>query len=835
LRFDILNEFNTLKQGDTKSEFRLRLLDFSDTPIDLTGKTVNVVIANSIGKVLEKTPAIDSTDTGVIYFQFSPDDVTGYGDMKLEVHVTDGGKTQIIPSNGYYKFQLDRSLDELAGANVTSYTLNYFLGEVEKQKQSLESIQTDFEREMNLKQSQLEQESIQRDDELQGQINTITSVPNDGNAEIAIARQGRATLGELTGEFLNQLSEQKQQDEVLVHGLNVLSSDQASPLKVEFYGVTRANLLGDKSEEKTFTADGSFTSFESYKFNGSDYLLFAIDVKGSVDGSVNLNKRGNNTLIESFSTSVTTQYKTVFIKMNNPSIDEISFNEANFIGDIYYKNTRLFKISQATYDKIGDLSLIGKDQEFVEKAFPYVNGVQSVVNPVVKVSGANLIGTSYGFSLHANAIAKAPYEIKLNAKGYDNSSLKIPCLSNQDYTFSWIQEGGEVLVDEYDANDSYITGTYKAFTLSGEYTFKTSSATEKIRIAFQSKNGVSGEYTFKNWMLNLGSEPRPFVPKNDSYLYAYKVNEETGENEPLILAGNDDKKDISYYNESTRRWEVKRWFEADKALDGSLDWVLGSSYPNHKRVQVLNLLDNRQISDSDYLVNHKGDLLVKDASYSKENVFYIDSSGGVFITISDTDAEGYDLTTTAGIQAYFNDNPYKLTYQLAEPIVEEVRVEGDLSIQGNAQVEVGEGVIVREKAVFETNSTHANWNISSQPNTLANYKVSEVLALYEGSSDITSEITLRRSYGDFETANGARFAIDIEDYDPTANYYVTYEILDKHAMTTNLNEVVAYYQNSIKSSIQGVVSKQTRIATDVSILFGTTAALLRIIKGLEGA
>ncbi|WP_370221984.1 pyocin knob domain-containing protein [Cytobacillus sp.] len=138
MEIEILNHFNTLKQGDTKTEFSLKLLDFNREPLDLEGKTTKVLIANNTGKILEKTPTIDETDVGVIHFKFSDADVTGFGDMRLEIHVTDAaGDTQVIPSSGYYKFTIDRNLNDLSDG-ITSYSLEYFIAQLDEKELELD-------------------------------------------------------------------------------------------------------------------------------------------------------------------------------------------------------------------------------------------------------------------------------------------------------------------------------------------------------------------------------------------------------------------------------------------------------------------------------------------------------------------------------------------------------------------------------------------------------------------------------------------------------------------------------------------------------------------------
>lgn len=126
MRLEALNQFSVIKQGDTKNEFRFKLLDYSDSPIDLTDKTVTISIANDTGKILDKDPTVEDAAAGIISFSFMDEDVTGFGDMRLEVYVTDvEGKKEIIPSDGYYKFVINRSLNDTS-AGVTSYTLQYF-------------------------------------------------------------------------------------------------------------------------------------------------------------------------------------------------------------------------------------------------------------------------------------------------------------------------------------------------------------------------------------------------------------------------------------------------------------------------------------------------------------------------------------------------------------------------------------------------------------------------------------------------------------------------------------------------------------------------------------
>ncbi|WP_335871972.1 M14 family zinc carboxypeptidase [Bacillus sp. 2205SS5-2] len=139
MELENIHSFTSVKQGDTKAIFELKVVD-EGTPVDLNDyNPVTVIIANAKGKILELTPTLD-VETGVFSFSFSEGDVTGFGDMQLEVHITDTDeKTNIVPNQGYYRFTIEKNLDSI-GTTLTSYTLDYFINDVEQKKVELQSI-----------------------------------------------------------------------------------------------------------------------------------------------------------------------------------------------------------------------------------------------------------------------------------------------------------------------------------------------------------------------------------------------------------------------------------------------------------------------------------------------------------------------------------------------------------------------------------------------------------------------------------------------------------------------------------------------------------------------
>lgn len=189
--------------------------------------------------------------------------------------------------------------------------------------------------------------------------------------------------------------------------------------------------------------------------------------------------------------------------------------------------------------------------------------------------------------------------------------------------------------------------------------------------------------------------------------------------------------------------------------------------------------------------------------------------------------------------------PYKLSYVLATPqtIVVTDKVEGDLVVNGATQVEVGSGVVIREKAnpvQYNTDGTwHINWDNSKngvipKGSELKN-KTQLILSVFKnGVKDTNWNIVTTTinpaSYG------LSRAYIEKNKYDATAEYTVTYLILntDRCIFTTNILSVIANYDASLKSVVDDVVAKQSDIAAQVSVNVRAIAELYKRLKALGG-
>lgn len=157
---------------------------------------------------------------------------------------------------------------------------------------------------------------------------------------------------------------------------------------------------------------------------------------------------------------------------------------------------------------------------------------------------------------------------------------------------------------------------------------------------------------------------------------------------------------------------------------------------------------------------------------------------------------------------------------LSQSIVETVQVEGDLVASGTAQVTIDSGVVVREKATpIKTVDYYIN-RTDKGPSKLKN-KTSRVLFLYKNG-------LLETKWAKVSTNAYGNEAIVIKesDFDPTAEYTVTYLVLDKHLFTTNVIDAKVTYNQSLASTVREVGEKQ---ADNSTLLFAQQAQMSELV------
>ncbi|MCR8635741.1 hypothetical protein [Paenibacillus radicis (ex Xue et al. 2023)] len=507
-------------------------------------------------------------------------------------------------------------------------------------------------------------------------------------------------------------------------------------------------------------------------------------------------------------------------------------------GDNYLNTSSwsLYEISASDYAKID------VDPEFtgdkLAAKYPYTEGITNVNGLYVTKSGKNLLPPFNEWTVNGPFSISSPYSTTLIATASNQQiDVKIPALGSTLYNASCAVPNGAVL-ELYEA--SSLGGTFTFIgNIAGDGTFKSRIFTTAASTTFiQYKLIVytsSGTFIFTNPTLNLGSTAAPFEPKSDQYIYV--PNQQLSSSVDGSVYDTIYKMGNKYYKES-------RFKRMD--LDGSLAWTFDSDPIGFKRVKLDLIGVSSNSDDSLRTVKYDGAMIKFDSGslLSADFRFYNAGISKYFITIADTESgwgETYapsaaeikayfygwrmyqwgnptNVPYSSGTKAWVDDlggapvnggtqtlptskalnykTPYKLQYQLTSSTIEEIAVEGDLALhEGGNQIEVGSGLIVREKAnplLYASGLNRYYLNDTAQASleaTKFKNKTERIIAIYKDNNNDTSNwiITTTSVYG----KQGAY--CPQANFDTNADYYVTYIALDQYGITCNPTDVSIQY------------------------------------------
>ncbi|WP_350300588.1 BppU family phage baseplate upper protein [Peribacillus frigoritolerans] len=528
----------------------------------------------------------------------------------------------------------------------------------------------------------------------------------------------------------------------------------------------------------------------------------------------------------------------------------------------------LYEVDDSEYKKI----LVEWDEAKVLERYPAVQGVQHIQNPYVIAEGDNIIPPFYEWTIHSNARIISPYSLELVATSpYNNSYVKVNVIPGQTYTLSATNSGR--LTVRRDSMDNGATLVFIDFqTIQPQSkSFVIPSDVKEIWIRYDNYVGSTlGTYNVSNPMLTLGNVERPFVPRNPSYLFAQTK-----------LGQIETNKDRLFKQDGA--WKVQKLVEKDVFIDGSLNFNNTTSAQNqtgYKEVGV-NYFLNSNVKDNNpsIMYNFLGQKMTQSGTMI-ENAYYIWSGNGGSLYIRTSNVltgfgqaylplrdewkayfNGWQAKTVDGAGkptawrslgngtdaptqtlAYVSANmapgftPYKLSYLLVTPKVEDVsdKVEGDITVSGLTQIEVGSGVIVREKAIITTYQT--NKFINAEIIGKLNNRSNKIMAIYKnGVRDNKWFLDILQSYPNKEVVLGSRYArIDEKDFDATAEYTVTYQVQDKNLFTVTPYNVKATFAKNIRNALDDTVQRVEDNTTNISGLIQSMTEFYKRLKALGG-
>jgi hypothetical protein len=495
----------------------------------------------------------------------------------------------------------------------------------------------------------------------------------------------------------------------------------------------------------------------------------------------------------------------------------------------------LYEVDATDYAKI----LVDWNEAEVINRYPKVQGVQHLQNLAVIAEGENLLPPfTEGWLLHTSAIIKSAYSMTIQGANGSNllNTFTVDVIPNTNYVFSTVLGAGA-----RSRIDGNMTSTIVSASATNPKTFNSGTNT-KITIVLDKTGTVTDPVSFDNPILTPGNVAKPFVPRNPSYLFApVKLGQIGTVKDSLILQG----------GEKLLVERVKK----DVVLDGGLGWTYHSDYAGFKRVNGPTFLD--AIGDTYPNSQKYNGLLMRriGAMSDGADIAYLVAKM-LTLTISDIDTgfgETYSPLATE-LSAYFNGwqaktvdgngkptswrslgdgtdaptqtlayvsankaanfTPYKLSYVLAAPQTLNVNhlVEGDIAVSGPTQVEVTSGVVVREKVTPALYSGTYFINDINLGSAYLKNKSEKILNVY-ANGQIEKGWSLVAS----NAVGKQKATLPSDRFNPTAEYTVTYLVLDRHLQTVNALEVKASYSGSLKDTVDMNSDKLSDVATQTSI------------------
>ncbi|MFE4201175.1 hypothetical protein [Aneurinibacillus aneurinilyticus] len=621
--------------------------------------------------------------------------------------------------------------------------------------------------------------------------------------------------------------------------------------------------VGNNGIKLTITSSTFATATSITKINGKagKYYLAVVDAR-------NGNGTDANFYISNTPTPKGTHYTTDTMKFNTvwrayaPTTDF----SGEFIVQVngtanqyaYFDAIRLYEITAAEYAALDNMT-----PEQIAAKYPYVDDVKPVRNPYAIRYGKNLLPPFTEWALHANAKIVTPYKLMLEASGDEQwSTVDIKVIPGQTYTLSMVRNGKVSIHDNAPVKpiSLYTEQTNTNGTLTATFT---ATATGVIRIHLFNANGTTGTFTFEKPMLNIGDTALPFEPQNNDYVFY-----------DTVLHSNVDGtvRDELFYRDGQPR-KLKR-IEVP-LLAGHLPWEMGNDATGFKQVRWKYAGDG--VPGSGIVVKHDGKIIPQGSTLNVPDTHAVSADGYVYVSIADTDSGwGENYTPSEGeIKAYFNGwrmyqqdkpvqpydgtgtrawakidsrtgthiegsgtttlptqsheywyTPYRLIYQLAQPVEVPVTSEGKITLHESTNVlEVGTGVVIREKANVQLYNNEYFINGTGMP--LSN-RVDKFISSYKNET-----LDLLWTTGNTETVDIPKIGLVYKKvspayYDPTAAYSVTYLVLDRYAFTAPLIDL----QGEYAKTVAGVLALEAKNAADVETRVSVATMFLdKILRG----
>ncbi|MFC4302992.1 hypothetical protein [Cohnella boryungensis] len=635
------------------------------------------------------------------------------------------------------------------------------------------------------------------------------------------------------------------------------------------YGNNSLKLTWNKSTQTWTALSRNITSL----INPSKYYLVLGDVKNgnTTWAKIGFLKNGNLTYYDTQNITDSSMFSLSYARVGPNELAGMTSMDLFLVINVsgpgqfaFFDGIRLYEVSQAEYDAIPSMT-----RDEVATKYPYVDDMKHVNAVYIENKGKNLLPPFSEAAISSGCVITDSYKIDVsNTSDYGGATWEIDIPLGTTYTFSLVVEGyinttnkPYYYIDEFDKNGNATGGISNLMPTNGlnVTTFTTSANTRRLRIATW-KIG-NGFFKFASPMLNIGSEALPFEPQKPSYLYLPDCN---------LRSDLDGSVADRLYTDGQGRPRATRRFR-EMVLDGTLGWVMAGNYSGYKYAEYTLPVASTGLNNSNNLrcVKYDGKVLFTSGITTGADQVAVNSSNRVTFGISIAESDsgwGDSYTPTADeIKAYFwgwkmypqgglstdkfssgtklwcrrsevgltltdvrtsvpaemslNFTPYRLMYQLAQSVDEPVTYEGALMLhEGDNQVEVGTGVVVRE--VANPTTVNGKYFINGSSAAPMKYRVNKMVRIYK----FQEKDDWKFANQPYSTILGLGYGeIPEAHFDKTGAYSSTYLALDTYTLGIVPQTISAEYAPNIRESVESLVREAVEARTETSVLRNTKA------------
>ncbi|WP_028547046.1 hypothetical protein [Paenibacillus taiwanensis] len=529
----------------------------------------------------------------------------------------------------------------------------------------------------------------------------------------------------------------------------------------------------------------------------------------------------------------------------------------------YVDHIRIYEINSDQYQFVTENKL---QSEEISRLYPFVNGMMNVLNPYQKVISGNMCPSFVDWSRGLENRVISPYTLHITStlKSIFSVSPLIRVRAGQVFHFSCTVTGdGQLAYQTYNCKKQVLnsyqlgrgTGTSRDEVIGGTLTVTEGTHYIAVRVG-KDVAASSNKIEFMNPMLSYGSFASTFCPQHQSIwaaecsLASYPVD---GSSPDELYIGNDGKPYV-----------IEHWKKI--VFDQALSWFTSVSKTGYKEIGTALNIGYRP---THAYLNRPDGLLLSYTPSAQEAVNCFDIAGnGVYLNLTIPNSLsgwgdnysnpskdeimacllGYKMYVAGGSAnidfngvgtkawAYHRTDGewqdvgvnvptvpapewtfFQLQYAKSSPTVEQINCYelGSKLMKGTNLVEIGSGIVIREKVSPAYNSALRTYGINAPVaygiDSILKYKSNNIEGIYRNDSNDKNWFIIQ----DITQSYGESYA-DIYEYhfDHNAEYRATY-------LMTNPT-LSSVFRGSLVTNLHGSVSRAnewlSRVEKRLSIL-----------------